>query len=255
MQVILYLQEEQMKGKLLITLTGLLVVFILAGCAAPVGAPAANSPRDGLRTLNVQGTGEVLLTPDIAYVSIGIESRAEQVTAALNENNNQAARIAETLRELGVDERDIQTSAFNVFPMQEYSPMGELMGTVYVVNNTVNITVRNLQSLGELLDSVVRAGANNIHSIQFDVDNKEVAVKEARRLAIANARQNALELADAAGVQLGELVTLNVYSNGSAAPLFDGKMFGGLGSASSNVPIAAGQLMITMIADLSYEIK
>jgi uncharacterized protein len=89
----------------------------------------------------------------------------------------------------------------------------------------------------------------------LDVDNKEVAVKEARRLAIANARQNALELADAAGVQLGELVTLNVYSNGSAVPLFDGKMFGGLGSASSNVPIAAGQLMITMIADLSYEIK
>jgi uncharacterized protein len=139
--------------------------------------------------------------------------------------------------------------------MQEYSPTGEMLGTVYVVNNTVNITVRNLQSLGELLDTVVRAGANNIHGIQFDVDNREVAVKEARRLAIADARQNAIELADAAGVQLGELVTLNVYSGGAPGPVFDGKMAGGFGMASPNVPIAAGQMMITMFAELSYEIR
>jgi uncharacterized protein len=244
-----------MKGKLLLTLTVVIVVFALAACSAPIGAPAATVPNDMVRTISAQGTGEVFLVPDIAYISIGVESRAPQVNAALNDNNAQAARIASTLRELGVEERDIQTSAFNVYPMQEYGPMGEMTEVVYVVSNTVLITVRNLQSMGEMLDAVVRAGANSIHNVQFDVENKELAVTEARRLAIANARQTALELADAAGVELGELVSLNVYSPGSPSPIYEGKVYGGLGASASNVPIAAGQMVLTFTADLSYEIR
>jgi uncharacterized protein len=244
-----------MKGKLLLTLTVVIVVFALAACSAPIGAPVANVSNDMVRTISAQGTGEVFLVPDVAYISIGVESRAPQVNAALNDNNELAARIASTLRELGVEERDIQTSAFNVYPMQEYGPMGEMTEVVYVVSNTVLITVRNLQAMGEMLDAVVRAGANSIHSVQFDVENKELAVTEARRLAIANARQTALELADAAGVALGELVSLNVYSPGSPAPFYEGKVYGGLGSSASNVPIAAGQMVLTFTADLSYEIK
>jgi uncharacterized protein len=244
-----------MKAKLLILITGLLTVFVLSACAAPVSAPAAANSSDQRRTLSAQGTGEVILTPDVAYISVGIESRADQVTTALNENNAQAARIASTLREMGVEERDIQTSAFNVYPMQEYNPMGEMTGTVYVVNNTVSITVRNLQSLGELLDATVRAGANSIHSILFDVENKEQAVKEGRRLAIENASQTAAELADAAGVQLGDLINLNVYSSGSPVPVYEGKAYGGIGAASATVPVAAGQMILYINADLTYEIK
>jgi uncharacterized protein len=244
-----------MKGKLLLTLTGFFVLFALAACAAPISAPAANVPNELRRTISAQGDGEVFLVPDVAYISIGVESRAPQVNAALNENNAQAERIAETLRELGVEDRDIQTSAFSVYPYQEYGPMGEPAEMVYVVSNTVNITVRNLHAMGEMLDAVVRAGANAIHSVQFDVENKEQAVTEARRLAIANAQQTASELANAAGVELGELVSLNVYSSGSPTPYFEGKAFGGLGSAASNVPIAAGQMVIHMVADLAYEIK
>jgi uncharacterized protein len=244
-----------MKRKLLILFIGSMFIFALAACAAPIAAPAGNTSNELRRTIMAQGTGEVILTPDVAYISIGIESRSDQVNAALNDNNAQADRIADTLREMGVQDRDIQTSAFNVYPMQEYSPMGEIVGTVYVVNNTVNITVRNLQTMGELLDSVVRAGANNIHSIHFDVENKEEAIKEGRRLAIANARQTATELADAAGVQLGDLVNLNVYSSGSPIPVFEGKAYGGVGSASANVPVAAGQMILFINADLTYEIK
>jgi uncharacterized protein len=244
-----------MKGKLLLTLTGFIVLFALAACAAPMGAPAANVPSELRRTISAQGNGEVFLVPDVAYISIGVESRAPQVNAALNENNVQAERIAETLREMGVEDRDIQTSAFSVYPFQEYGPMGEAGELVYVVSNTVNITVRNLHTMGELLDAVVQAGANAIHSVQFDVENKEQAVTEARRLAISNAQQTAAELADAAGVELGELVSLNVYASGGPIPFFEGKVYGGLGSSDSSVPVAAGQMVIHMVADLAYEIK
>jgi uncharacterized protein YggE len=243
-----------MKAKLLMLISGLLVVTLLAACAAPIGIPAVGSPVDQRRTITAQGIGEVHLTPDIAYINIGIESRASEVSEALSLNNEQAARIAEVLREMGVEERDIQTSAFNVFPMQQYGPAGEMLEIVYVVNNTVNITVRNLQILGELLDASVRAGANTINSIQFDVDDKEAAISEARRLAIEDARQTANELAEAAGVELGDLVSLNVYAGGFP-PAFDQRGIGGLAVQEAMVPIAAGQLVLIYNADLTYEIK
>jgi uncharacterized protein len=245
-----------MKNKLLLTLIGSLTILILTACSAPISAaPAAELPTQQRGTMTVQGTGEVFLVPDIAYISIGVESRAEQVNEALNANNAQAEQIASALREMGVDERDIQTSAFNVYPMQEYTPMGEFSGLVYVVNNTVNITVRNLQILGEMLDAVVMAGANNIQGIQFDVSDKEEAIKEGRRLAIANARLTAQELADAAGVELGELKNLVVYSNNNPIPVFEGKAYGGLGSAASSVPTAAGQMVLIFNADMTFELK
>jgi len=240
-----------MKAKLLMLFTGVLAAFVLGACAA---APAGSS-SDQRRTMLAQGTGEVILTPDVAYISIGIESRADEVSAALTINNSQASRIAEVLRGMGVEERDIQTSAFNVFPMQQYGPSGETLEVLYVVNNTVTVTVRNLNTLGELLDAAVRAGANTINNIQFDVENKEAAVKEARRLAIEHARQTAAELAEAAGVQLGDLVSLNVYSSGSPIPVYEGKSFGGVGASGATVPVAAGQMILYYNADLTYEIK
>jgi uncharacterized protein len=251
-----YLPGGAMKSKLLLTIISLVTIFALAACSTPVGAPvAAATPKEMNGTLTAQGTGKVILTPDVAYISIGVESRADQVAVALSMNNTQAANIADVLRGMGVEERDIQTSAFSVYPMQEYNPMGEMTGIVYVVSNTVSITVRDLHSMGELLDAVVQAGANNIHSIQFDVENKELAIKEARRLAIADARQIAQELAEAAGVELGGLMNMNVYSTGSPVPVYEGKIYSGVGSGGSDVPVAAGQMILFMNADMTYEIK
>ncbi|HSV86030.1 MAG TPA: SIMPL domain-containing protein [Levilinea sp.] len=243
-----------MKAKLPMLITGLLAVFVLAACAAPVSIPVAGAAIDQRRTIIAQGTGEVILTPDIAYISVGIESRASEVSEALSMNNDLAASIAGVLRDLGIEDRDIQTSAFNVYPMQQFGPAGEMLEIVYVVNNTVNITVRNLQTLGELLDASVRAGANTINSIQFDVDDNEAAIKEARRLAIEDARQTATELAEAAGVELGDLVTLNVYPSGLPV-MMDRQAVGGLAVEAAMVPIAAGQLVLIYNADLTYEIK
>jgi uncharacterized protein len=251
-----YLPGGAMKSKLLLTIISLVTIFALAACSTPVGAPAAaTTPKEMSGTLTAQGIGKVILTPDVAYISIGVESRSDQVAVALSLNNNQAASIAGVLQGMGVEERDIQTSAFSVYPMQEYNPMGEMTGTVYVVSNTVNITVRNLNSMGELLDAVVQAGANNIHSIQFDVENKDLAVKEARRLAITEARQTAQELAEAAGVELGDLVNMNVYTAGSPIPVYEGKIYSGVGTGGSDVPVAAGQMILMVNADMTYQIK
>ncbi|HZW04629.1 MAG TPA: SIMPL domain-containing protein, partial [Anaerolineaceae bacterium] len=202
-------------------LIGILVVLSLSACIPGVATAQGVGPN--VRLLSVSGKGEVRVAPDIAYVYIGVRSQAENVAEALSENNSQAQAISQTLQELGVAPEDIQTTAFNVFPQQEIGPQGEVTRTVYVVENTVFVTVRDLQQLGNLLDQVVRSGANSINGVAFDVENRNEIASEARQLAVADARAKAEEMATAAGVELGNLYSLGVYANDIPTPVYEGK--------------------------------
>jgi hypothetical protein len=138
--------------------------------------------------------------------------------------------------------------------MSDYGMDGQISRKYYVVENTVYITVRDLSKLGTMLDAVVRSGANTINSINFDVVDKEAALAQARDMAIAKARTEAEAIAKASGVSLGDLQTVNVYTSSGATPVYDAK--GGMGmSGGSQVPVSAGQLVITADANLVYEIK
>jgi uncharacterized protein YggE len=237
-----------MNSKLIKIVIGLVLVASLAACAAPAG----NSPYP--RSLNGSGQGKVYLTPDVSYINIGVHSEADTVTAALDDNTGKAQSIKDAILQFGVEEKDIQTSAFNVSPQQKYGPNGEMLGTFYVVDNTVIVTVRDLGQLGKILDAVTRNGANSINGISFDVLDKEAALKEARTIAIDAAKQNAQDLAAAAGVQLGVVITMNVSEGGLVNPMYDYKAYGGTASQGS-VPISAGQMVITVDASIQYEIK
>lgn len=231
----------------------LIIVFVmLAGLLSACGLQ--NGGDQITRQINVSGTGEVYLIPDIAYVYIGTRSEAADVGEALSENNRQAQSIAGVLSNMGVDKMDIQTTAFNVYPYQEYDFEGRPGEQKFVVENTVFVKVRDLNNLGEMLDAVVRSGANQINGIQFDVEDREQAEADARRLAVINAKEKAGELAEAAGVGLGELVNLNVYSSGSPRQIYEAKG-GGFAAYDSAAPISSGQLLITAEANLTYEIK
>ncbi len=238
-----------MNKKWYMIFVSLVLVGLLAACSGT--APAAQNPV--VRQINVNGTGKVYLVPDVAYVYLGVRSQAEDVATALNENNAQAKKIADTLTERGVAAEDIQTTAFNVYPSPEYGPDGQVIRNLYVVENTVFVTLRDLQNFGSLLDAIVRAGANNINGISFDVADRTAAEAQARQLAVEDAKAKAAELAKLTGVELGDLITVGVYSSGGPVPVFEGK--GGAAMMSADVPIAAGQLVITADASLSYGIK
>ncbi len=246
-----------MKRNVFAILTGLLLVAVLGACSPQSPVVPANPVQDPYRPvpqMTASGQGVVYLTPDVAYISIGVQTSADNVSAALNDNNAQATAIANTLKEMGVDEKDIQTSAFSVYPQQDYAPDGTPMAMKYVVNNTVYVTVRDLNSLGQMLDSVVRSGANTIYGINFDVENKDAAFSEARKMAIDNAKKNAVELAGAADIQLGNLISLNVYQTSGPSPVYSGKG-GAMAAQAQQAPVSAGQMMITINADLTYEIQ
>lgn len=238
-----------MENKWYILVIGIVVIALLA---LGVGAVLAGK-TEYTRSVNVSGTGKVYVVPDVAYIYIGVRSQADKVGDALNENNMQAAQVASALKELGVAEKDIQTTAFNVYPQQEYGPDGQVTRNYYTVENTVYVTARDLAKLSDILDAVVRSGANSINGISFDVQDRSGAEAEARKLAIADARSRADELAGSAGIKIGRVMNLSVYSSGSAVASYDAK--GGSMMAPNNVPIAAGQMVITADASITYSIK
>jgi len=238
------------KSLLLIVVSGLLM-GLLAGCAQ---APITVTSAPTIRTINAAGHGEVYIVPDLAYIYVGVQSDADEVSDALNKNSAQAQAVADAVKAQGVDVKDIQTASFNVYPMTDYDMNGQISRKYYVVQNTVYITVRDLSKLGTMLDAVVRSGANNINSINFDVLDKDAALAQARDMAIAKARTEAEAIAKASGVTLGDLQTVNVYTSNSATPVYDAKG-GGAAVMNSQVPVSAGQLVITADANLVYEIK
>jgi hypothetical protein len=238
-----------MNKKLSLMIVSLMLLGLLAACS-PSAVPAQ---PENVRSMNVSGTGRVTLVPDIARINIGVRTEADLVSDALDDNTRQANAIAKELKDLGIAEEDIQTSNFNVYPAERYDPMtGTVQGRYFVVENTVNVTVRDLSSLGSALSAVVEAGSNTIYGISFDVEDREAAVEEALKLAIEDAKAKAQAIAADAGVKLGDLISINVYSGNAPITYYDAK---GGAYAEANVPIAAGTLSIVMDCSLTYEIK
>jgi len=235
--------------KLSLILFSLVAFGLLAACS-----PSAVTPEN-VRSMSVNGIGRVTIVPDIATINIGVRSESEVVTDALDGNTAQANAIARVLKQLGIEDKDIQTSNFNIYPSERYDPMtGQVEGRFFVVENTVNVTVRDLSSLGQVLNAVVEAGANSIYGISFNVDDRSAAVAEARELAIQEAKAKAEVIAEAAGVQLGEIININVYEGSMPVSYYDAKG-GAFMAEAAAVPIAAGTLTIIMECNLTYAIK
>jgi uncharacterized protein YggE len=237
----------------------ILSIFTLAAIAlsacGPTTVVANQSPPQ--RTLNVNGVGTVNLAPDVAYINIGVHTERPTAAEAVSANSGQTQQVIDALKASGVDPKDIRTTNFSIYPNTQYDPQtGEKLATTYVVDNTVYVTVHDLEKLGGLLDATVQAGANSVNSIQFDVADKSAAIKQARDQAVKDARAQAQELATAAGVTLGDVQTISFYDN-IPAPLTDvyGKGGGGMAAADIAVPINPGQLVLTVSVNMVYEIK
>ena len=234
-------------------------IILLAAVALSAYAPSgiAANPAAPQRTLNVNGAGQVSLTPDIAYIYVGVHTENASASDAMTENNSRTQVMIEALKKAGIDEKDIRTTNFSIWQQDKYDPLtGQPSGVkVYSVDNTVYVTVRKLESLGSLLDTLVKAGANNINSIQFDVADKTAAIKQARDAAVQDAKTQAQELAAVAGVTLGEITSVSFYE-ATPSPVMDGFGKGGGGGAeAAAVPIQPGQMTLTVTVSMTYEIK
>lgn len=245
-----------MKKNILIVVSFLLAASLLTGCAAPAVSNTAAGDVSMQRTLSVTGTGKVTLTPDIVYINIGVHTEEADVATALANNTTQSQQVADSLKQYGIEDTDIQTSAFNVYPMQNYGPQGEMLDIKYVVDNSVFVTVRDLTKLGAILNTVVTSGANNINGITFDVADRSAGESQARITAVEDAKAQAAELAEAAGAKLGKVQYMNVTSYTTPYGSYSLKGDAALANAGgSNVPVSAGQIQISVDVNITYELQ
>ena len=224
---------------------------LLSACGPAAGAQLAT------RTISVTGSGQISLAPDVAYIYVGVHTEAAEASQAVTTNNANTQKVIDALKGFGVAAEDIRTTNFAIWPYTQVDPQtGQQTGTTYAVDNTVYVSVRDLAKLGDLLDVVVKAGANNIQSIQFDKSDKTEALSQARIAAIENAKKQAEELATAAGVKLGAVQNISYYDS-TPYPYYDayGKGGGGGDGIAMAVPIQPGQLQLTVSVTITYELK
>jgi len=243
-----------MKTRTFLVFLALLAALVLGACGP---ATIVTNPAAPQRTLSVNGNGTVNLTPDIAYINIGVHTESASASEAVSDNNLETQQVIKALQGLGVADKDIRTVNFNIWPNTQYDPQsGKQIGTTYMVDNVVYVTIRDMDKLGDILDAAVRAGANSINSIQFDVTDKTQALKQAREQAVKDAQSQAQEMASVAGVTLGEIQSINFFNN-IPGPLMDvyGKGGGEGMAAAIPVPVNPGQLTLTVTVNITYEIK
>lgn len=247
-----------MQTRLNLFLSVLVAAALLTGCAgvayAQTGTPEAQVGEPVNRTLTVNGSGRVYMTPDIAYITIGVHTEGERATDAVADNSDQVQAVLDALKSAGIADADLRTTNFSIYPQQQFDDQGRPTGKIiYSVDNSVLVTIRDIESVGDILDTAVSAGSNSVNGIQFDVEDKAEAMEDARTAAVADARAKAQALADAAGVELGEIRSITEYSSGGPQPMYD--MRASVAAEAASVPVQPGTMLLTLEVNLVFAIR
>lgn len=211
-------------------------------------------------TISIQGTGIVTSAPDIAYINLGVNSSAQTARVALDKNNKAMNNIITAIKKIEVESKDIQTSNFSINPrynrIQKQEGLPEIIG--YEVFNNLNITIRNLDDLGAILDQVVTLGSNRINNIQFAIAKPQPLEDQARALAAEDAKRRAEIYADTLGFNLGKIIEIT-EGRARNQPLMQAKMERGAmmmdAAVSQSAPIEAGQQAITSSVTVIWDIE
>jgi hypothetical protein len=237
----------------------------LAMAAARPSGAAAQGPTDERSSppsLAVVGHGKVAAVPDVADINFGVVTPGPTAKEALRANSEAMERLHKVLKERGIAARDIETTQLQVNPVYSHPdsrrpPAGEefvpkVAG--YRVTNAVEVTVRDVHKLGEMLDLVVEAGANQVTGISFRVEKAEQLLDQARKLAMADAKRKAELLAGEAGVVLGP--ARQIIETGSMPPRANmlGAAAPQMMMARSAAPVAAGEQELAVSIHVTYSI-
>lgn len=230
-------------------LSVLLLAALLGGCMT---APAM--PEHALlNVLSVNGTGRVSVKPDTALVNVGVEGRAAALADATADVGRRVEAVLARVKASGVGDKDITTVAYSVEPLVPPRRSAEESSRIvgYRVVNVVRLRIRDVAAVGGIVDGAVAAGVNTVSALQFTVNDPAQASREARALAVKEAAAKAKEIAAAAGVQLGEAVSLT--EDGAPRPLA-ARMAPMASAPSGPGPVEAGQLEIVVSVHVLYRI-
>lgn len=226
------------------------------------------SDTPAMHVITVTGEGEVFAKPDVAEFTFSIIEERQSVAEANNAVAEKEKQAVDMLKEKGIEEDDIKTMGYNVYPRYEYRPSQELYvvgaGATqrvlvgYEVRETIQVRSNDTQKAGELISALGEIGVQNLSGLTFTVDDEDSVMTEARGKAIEDAQSKAKELADQLGVKLVRIV--NFGENQGYYPMAYATMKGGLGmggSADESVAptVPAGENQFIQSVSITYEIR
>lgn len=264
-EVMNYMKNDRIKGSILLVLL-LLSVFLLTKTFTEIksyrfiggGVPISN-------TITVSGEGEVFAVADIASFNFSVVEEAKTVVQAQETATKKINIALALLDKAGVEDKDIKTTAYNIYPKYEYKrsictefncppSKRELIG--YEVNQSISVKIRDIEKAGEVLAEIGSIGISNVSGLNFTIDDEDELLREARKQAIDDAQDKAKELAKDLNVKLVRVVNFNESGGQPVYARFatlESKAFDGVGGAVPEIPV--GENKITSRVNITYEIR
>lgn len=247
-----------------LVLAGILCLFLLVKVVNDIKTYSYIGNDSMRNTISVSGKGEVYVKPDIATVSFSLMEENLDVSKASNELNIKIADIVDNLKTNGIDEKDIKTTEYSVYPRYDYlradvyTYSSKQVLAAYVVTQGIQVKVRDLSKVGKILSDLGTLKVTNMSGLTFSSDNYDELVKQAREEAIKQAKEEAKKLSKDLGVKLGDIVSY--YDSGRNYPYYDAAMstkavYGMGGEAAVEATIPTGENKITSNVTITYEIK
>ena len=202
-------------------------------------------------TITVLGWGESQGAPDVAKVTLGVETEGASAVEAQNKNNQVMEQVITALRDLGIPQKNIKTEYFYLYPERRYDPgtsQQELVG--YRANNEVVVTITDTDGLGAVIDAAIMAGANRVNSVEYDIQRSESVRDAALQAAVADATHKAQVLAQAAGVKIVELVSLK---ESGTAPYHN--VTYAKADALGDTPLQPGQVSVKVGVEMVFAVQ
>lgn len=236
----------------------LMKISVLA--LALIGLGGALNAQTLVRGISVSGSSEIKVAPDLAIVSLGVSVEGRESAAVLDQTSAAVAAVLAELTALDIAEKDIQTSGVSLTPRYGQDSNGRMdysKITGYAASNSMTVRVHDLLALGEVLSRGVSAGANRMNGISFVLEDDASILDQARRQAVADARHRAELYADAAGVSLGQVLSLSEAGVNAYGPpvMMEPMMEASLRSAKLDVPIATGEITVSASIEATFAIQ
>lgn len=261
------------REKIIFVFAAIFVIFLISATVYTV-AGAINKIKEGKyigreieagKTISITDKGEIYAKPDLAMIDFSVVSDEKTVAEAIADNTKKMNAIIKAIKEQGVDEKDLKTTYFNLYPRYEYQkeeieiypyPPGKRVLVGYEVSQTLEVKIRDLSKIGVVIEKATEKGANEVGSLQMAIEKQDELKDQARQQAIEKAKAKAKNLASQLGVKL---VKISNFSENAEYPYFynyaETAKGMGVGGGAPAADIQTGQNKITVIVTITYEIE
>jgi hypothetical protein len=230
----------------------LVVAGFLVGAVLALQVPVTAQPADDdplRRSITVTGASTITVDPDEAVIRLGVRTQADRAQEAMDLNSQKMQKVLEALRGMGLGDDDLATSLIELYP--RYDDRGETV-VGYDAANEVEVTIRELDSVGRVLDTAVDAGANVAGGITFRVSDANEGLDEALADAVGDARAKAETMAAAADAGIGDVLTIVEVSQGQPGPFYAERV--AYAAADSAVPVETPTIETAVSVEVTWQL-